>query len=52
MELCQYPCQNRTRYFTIEVIQIPIVYNRYGDYAPDSQSIKPQAVNPYTGAGI
>lgn len=35
MELCQYPCQNRTRYFTIEAIQIPIVYNRYGDYDPD-----------------
>ncbi|MDO4941721.1 MAG: multicopper oxidase domain-containing protein [Lachnospiraceae bacterium] len=35
MELCQYPCQNKTRYFTIEAIQIPIVYNRYGDYDPD-----------------
>ena len=35
MELCEYPCKNRTRYFTIEAIQIPIVYNRYGDYDPD-----------------
>lgn len=35
MELCQYPCQNRTRYFTIEAIQIPIVYNQYGDHDPD-----------------
>lgn len=35
MELCQYPCQNKCRYFTIEAIQIPIVYNQYGDYDPD-----------------
>lgn len=56
MELCQYPCQNRTRYFTIEVIQIPIVYNRYGDYDPDgllyvlemdSQRIQEEAVGRF-----
>lgn len=35
MELCQYPCRCRIRCFTIEAIQIPIVYNRYGDYDPD-----------------
>lgn len=35
MELCQYPCQSRIRYFHIEAIQIPIVYNKYGDYDPD-----------------
>ena len=35
MELCQYPCQTRTRYFTIEAIEMPIVYNQYGDYDPD-----------------
>ena len=35
MELCQYPCNGRKRSFTIEAIQIPIVYNRYGDYDPD-----------------
>lgn len=35
MELCQYPCQNKYRFFTVEAIQIPIVYNRYGDYDPD-----------------
>lgn len=35
MELCQYPCQNKIRYFTILAIQIPIVYNRYGDHDPD-----------------
>ena len=35
MELCQYPCQTRTRYFTIEAIEMPMVYNQYGDYDPD-----------------
>lgn len=35
MELCQYPYQGKTRYFTIEAIQIPIVYNKYGDHDPD-----------------
>ena len=35
MELCQYPCQGKKRCFTIEAIQIPIVYNKYGDYDPD-----------------
>ena len=34
MELCQYPYQGKTRYFTIEAIQIPIVYNKYGDHDP------------------
>lgn len=56
MELCQYPCQNRTRYFTIEAIQIPIVYNRYGDYDPDglfyvleedSQRIQEEAIRNF-----
>lgn len=35
MELCNYPCRNRVRNFDIEAIQIPIVYNRYGDYDSD-----------------
>lgn len=35
MELCQYPCACRPREFSIEAIQIPIVYNKYGDYDPD-----------------
>ena len=35
MELCRYPCENKTRYFHIRAIQIPIVYNKYGDYDPD-----------------
>lgn len=35
MELCQYSCPGKTRCFNIEAIQIPIVYNKYGDYDPD-----------------
>lgn len=35
MELCSYPCANKTRYYEIEAIQIPIVYNKYGDHDPD-----------------
>lgn len=35
MELCQYPCPNRIRHFTIEAVQLPIVYNRYGDHDPN-----------------
>ena len=35
MELCQYPCSCRTRTFHIEAIQIPIVYNKYGDHDPN-----------------
>lgn len=35
MELCQYPVPRTTRYYEIEAIQIPIVYNQYGDHDPD-----------------
>lgn len=35
MELCQYPQHENTRTYHIEAIQIPIVYNRYGDHDPD-----------------
>lgn len=35
MELCSYPCPNKTRHYEIEAIQIPIVYNKYGDHDPD-----------------
>lgn len=35
MELCCYSCPNKTRYYEIEAIQIPIVYNRYGDHDPN-----------------
>lgn len=35
MELCKYPKKGNVRTFHIEAIQIPIVYNKYGDYDPD-----------------
>lgn len=35
MELCKYPATGKVRTFHIEAIQIPIVYNKYGDYDPD-----------------
>lgn len=35
MRLCQYPCQGKIRRFTLEAIQIPIVYNQYGDHDPN-----------------
>ena len=56
MQLCQYPCQSRIRRFTVEAIQIPIVYNRYGDYDPngllyvleqDSRRIQEEALSRF-----
>lgn len=35
MELSDYPCPNKSRHYEIEAIQIPIVYNQYGDHDPD-----------------
>lgn len=35
MLLCSYPCPNQKRHYEIEAIQIPIVYNKYGDHDPD-----------------
>lgn len=35
MELCKYSEESRIRTFWIEAIQIPIVYNKYGDHDPD-----------------
>lgn len=35
MELCKYPEMGKVRTFHIEAIQIPIVYNKYGDYDPN-----------------
>ncbi len=35
MELCKYSEGRRIRTFWIEAIQIPIVYNKYGDHDPD-----------------
>lgn len=56
MQLCQYPDQSRIRRFTLEAIQIPIVYNQYGDYDPngllyvleqDSQRIQQEALRRF-----
>lgn len=35
MELWNYPREQKTRLYEIEAIQIPIVYNGYGDHDPD-----------------
>ena len=35
MELSNYPRPEKTRHYEIEAIEIPIVYNKYGDYDPD-----------------
>ncbi len=35
MELCNYPRQGKDRYFEIEAIELPIVYNKYGDHDPN-----------------
>lgn len=52
MELCAYPNQEKVRCYDIEAIEIPIVYNKYGDHDPngllyvlkkDAQRIKEKA---------
>lgn len=35
MEVCAYPKQERVRHYDIEAIEIPIVYNKYGDHDPN-----------------
>ncbi|MGN0334804.1 MAG: multicopper oxidase domain-containing protein [Lachnospiraceae bacterium] len=35
MELWNYPKMQKCRYYEIEAIEIPIVYNRYGDHDPN-----------------
>lgn len=35
MELCNYRQRGKIRKFDIEAIEIPIVYNKYGDHDPD-----------------
>lgn len=35
MELCNYTSPDLIRHYEIEAIQIPIVYNKYGDHDPD-----------------
>lgn len=56
MELCKYPKRENTKTFHIEAIQIPIVYNKYGDYDPngllyvleeDTERIKREALQRF-----
>lgn len=35
MELCHYKTPEKTRFYEIEAIEIPIVYNKYGDHDPN-----------------
>lgn len=35
MELRDYPKVQKCRFYEIEAIEIPIVYNKYGDYDPN-----------------
>lgn len=35
MELCSYKSSEKVRYYEIEAIEIPIVYNKYGDHDPN-----------------
>ena len=35
MELCRYPAPEKKRFYEIEAIEIPIVYNKYGDHDPN-----------------
>ncbi|MDD3416025.1 MAG: multicopper oxidase domain-containing protein [Lachnospiraceae bacterium] len=56
MELCTYPKPCCTRFYQIEAIEIPIVYNEYGDYDPngllyvlkqDADKIKQDAITNF-----
>ena len=35
MELCVYPSREKIRTYEIEAIEIPVVYNKYGDHDPN-----------------
>ena len=35
LELRDYPKVQKCRFYEIEAIEIPIVYNKYGDYDPN-----------------
>lgn len=35
LELCDYSSRRKVRCYEIEAIEIPIVYNKYGDYDPN-----------------
>lgn len=38
MDLSYYPCPDKSRHYEIEAIQIPIVYNKYGDHDPEKST--------------
>lgn len=57
MELAKYPKQEKVRCFEIEAIEIPIVYNKYGDHDPngllyvlkkDANRIRENAIRNFT----
>ena len=35
LELCDYSLRRKVRCYEIEAIEIPIVYNKYGDHDPN-----------------
>lgn len=35
MQLCSYNSAQKCRFYEIEAIEIPIVYNKYGDHDPN-----------------
>lgn len=35
MELSHYPDSQKCRFYEMEVIEIPVVYNKYGDHDPN-----------------
>ena len=56
MELAQYPSAQKCRFYEIEAIEIPIVYNKYGDHDPngllyvlkkDAERIKEKALQNF-----
>lgn len=56
MELCKYAVKQKVRTFRIEAIEIPIVYNKYGDHDPngllyvleqDAEKIKAKAIENF-----
>lgn len=52
MKLSEYPSQEKVRYYDIEAIEIPIVYNQYGDHDPNGllYVLKKDARRIYEGA--
>lgn len=56
MELCNYPSAQKCRFYEIEAIEIPIVYNKYGDHDPngllyvlkkDAKKVREAALNNF-----